>query len=994
MTDKIRNLTTAEINDIVREMRLGFEHTPVQENIIFIHTDKTRKKLEKIKIKESKIQELKKQILYHFYRSIISSGEAVGVNAAQCIGEPTTQLTLNSVTYETEIPVRDARGYMFNVQIGDFVNKYINECVGKKEYYDSTDTTYAELDKDSQYFEILAPSENGEMLWCRIEAVTKHPVVNKDGTNTMLKITTENERQVIVTKAKSLLKVIDGKLVGSLGSNAKIGDYIPINTMKYEHTPMHEFDLKNVFSPKEYLFMSEVEKALFYRNEHCWWKKHNDIDFVLPYSRSDGFLDMVDRNILHKKIKNGSMTSIHFKYGNVYMKHNSRTASQLPEIMPLDYNFGYLIGAYCAEGCVTKTQISIANIDNNYLEPIKQFCEKYNITYKIYKTENKIQKGWTTQDIRIYSKLLTELLVKLCNKISHTKKLSNIIVYSNDECKKGFLDAYIGGDGHINKTDKYITMYSTSKELLKQVQCILNTFEIYSFIRKPKKQISNNRGTTVFQQGYTLNVQNSQCKKLASLLDIKIHYKNVECVKKAGQEMNLIINKFNDNFMPSFNSKTQEYEMLNRKDLFDNAFKNIVFEKIKSIEEVPNTTDYAYDLTVEKTRNFITVDGICELDTFHSAGISAKNVTLGFPRALELFNAVKSPSNASTIMYFIKNNDSPEKLHQYIDHFIETKINDLLINWKVFEPENYKLEYWHKAWFDLNSDFKQLSSDEWVLALYFNIEKMYERNIKLTDISNKLKANYLDIRCIPSPLNLGRLDIIINCSEITISNSQSPSYQKLVEDNKIYKAQLFYMNKIASPVLRGFMCSGIPNITGLYRRRAKPNETFGEYPLKQHVKNRIGDKEEEWIAETDGSALSEIIWKNGIDSWRTMSNDMWEIANLLGIEAARQYIFLEFMNIAKAGGISINPVHFQVLVSKMTFTGSIRAIARFGVETNQYGPISRMTFEELMSNIVSVSTFSELDQLNGISSNIVLGTKINAGTGMVKTENIPLKIVT
>lgn len=124
-----------------------------------------------------------------------------------------------------------------------------------------------------------------------------------------------------------------------------------------------------------------------------------------------------------------------------------------------------------------------------------------------------------------------------------------------------------------------------------------------------------------------------------------------------------------------------------------------------------------------------------------------------------------------------------------------------------------------------------------------------------------------------------------------------------------------------------------------------------------------------------------------------MSNDLWELSNLFGIEAVRSYLFIEFMNIVTAGGVSINPVHIATLVGKMTYTGRIRAIARFGVETSQYDPIARATFEEVMSQLVTSAIFSEKDKLSGISSNIVLGTKINAGTGSVKIERIPVNVV-
>lgn len=88
-----RKLTNDEIDSIINNMRFSkVQNTPVQDNVLNIHKIKTKRKLEKIEIKPSKIIALKKAILDQFYKSLIACGEAVGVNAAQCIGEPTTQL--------------------------------------------------------------------------------------------------------------------------------------------------------------------------------------------------------------------------------------------------------------------------------------------------------------------------------------------------------------------------------------------------------------------------------------------------------------------------------------------------------------------------------------------------------------------------------------------------------------------------------------------------------------------------------------------------------------------------------------------------------------------------------------------------------------------------------------------------------------------------------------------------------------------------------------
>jgi len=377
------------------------------------------------------------------------------------------------------------------------------------------------------------------------------------------------------------------------------------------------------------------------------------------------------------------------------------------------------------------------------------------------------------------------------------------------------------------------------------------------------------------------------------------------------------------------------------------------------------------------------------LNTFHAAGISAKNVTLGFPRARELFNATKTPSNPTCTIYFTRDNNTPEELHKVADKFPEANIEKLLKSWAVYDPDNYKFEYWHIAWFKIYPAVENLTENDWCLRLEFNVEKLYDYDVTIRDITKRLKTIYADIVCIPSPLNVGIIDVIVNCTEIAISGARSLELQDIQDD---FQAKYFYMEKIVSPKIRGQTICGIPRITKLYRRKVKCNESFGDLPLKKEIAARL-TTDEEWVVDTDGTNLAEIFTWPGVDSCRTISNDMWEISNILGIEAAREYLFIEFMNIVSGGGVSINPVHIQTLVGKMTYTGRIRAIARFGVETAQYEPIARATFEEVMTHLTNSAVFSERDNLNGISSNIVLGTRICAGTGAIDLQNIPLKIV-
>jgi hypothetical protein len=171
------------------------------------------------------VEYLLETILLRYKQAIVHPGEMVGVIAGQSIGEPTTQLTLNSVVYETPIIVRNKSGEIQKIEIGDFVKQHIEKSK-KVDYMKDKDTTYAEID---EYFEVPCATEDGETVWRRIEAVTQHPVINEDGTDTMLKIVTQGNREVIATKAKSFLQLVDGKIIGVEGKELKVGDYLPVS---------------------------------------------------------------------------------------------------------------------------------------------------------------------------------------------------------------------------------------------------------------------------------------------------------------------------------------------------------------------------------------------------------------------------------------------------------------------------------------------------------------------------------------------------------------------------------------------------------------------------------------------------------------------------------------------------------------------------------------------------------------------------------------------
>ena len=913
-------------------------------------------------------------IVLSYKRAIVAPGEMVGMIAGQSIGEVSTQMTLNSVTFETPIIVRNKSGNIKKMKIGEFIENKIN-IAKKMEYYKDKDTTYAEVE---DYYEIPSCDDNGNILWKRIEAVTKHPVINKDGTNTMLKITTKEEREVIATKAKSFLKLINGKVTAVDGDTLKVGDYLPVSKKQIDFTENRTLELRDeLLPPTEYIYSSEVEKAKIVMKEHQWWSKHQGKTFTLPYARSDSFVAK-----FNDKLRNGCKTKTSLSPNCVYTKQTNMNNYNIPETIPLDYNFGYLLGAYAAEGCMTNTQISIANNDIEYFQPILELCSQWNISTKIYKNENKNNEGWTSQDLRIYNTLLCRIVEQLCGKLSHNKFVSDKIIFSNKECLLGFLDAYIGGDGSVKIKEKIITISSVSKDLLTDVQQILNVLNIYSYITKYKKPETNNRGSKNIRQCYNLFVTGSQLHDLSNMLNIRIKDKQENLQIILQHKYKYEIHR-NANIIPNeIDGKIVIQER-------NNDYKGVIFDRIKSIEEVSNTTNYAYDLTVEDTRNFNIYNGLAIRDTFHFAGVASKsNVTRGVPRIEEILSLSSEPKNPSLTIYLKEEDETQKDKAQSIMYMIEhTKLVEVVKSIEIcFDPddlntlisEDKDTIQQYRAFENMVASCAEvnLSNDEnekskWIIRMEMNPEVMLEKNITMDDINFTLNNCYENqINCVYSDYNADKLIFRIRMNEVIKNNSGKSGGAKtklpLDQSDQIYILKNFQDQLLQNVVLRG-----IKGINKVILRKIKDNVVEN---------NGIYKREDIWVLDTIGTNLLEILGIDYIDNTRTFSNDIVEIYETLGIEAARQAIYNELVDVIEFDGAYINYHNYSVLVDRMTYTSKMISIFRHGINNDNIGPIAKASFEETPEMFLKAARHAELDTLKGISANVMCGQEGFFGT--------------
>jgi DNA-directed RNA polymerase subunit A" len=151
----------------------------------------------------------------------------------------------------------------------------------------------------------------------------------------------------------------------------------------------------------------------------------------------------------------------------------------------------------------------------------------------------------------------------------------------------------------------------------------------------------------------------------------------------------------------------------------------------------------------------------------------------------------------------------------------------------------------------------------------------------------------------------------------------------------------------------------------------------------QKIANAVVRREgEEWLINTVGSNLVEILQMKEIDETRTITNDIHEAAMVLGIEAARNVIINEALKTLQEQGLDIDKRHIMLVGDIMTLLGTIQSIGRYGVAGAQTSILARAAFEETIKHLVRASLRNETDNFKGIFENVMVGQIIPSGTGM------------
>jgi DNA-directed RNA polymerase subunit A' len=143
-------------------------------------------------------------------------------------------------------------------------------------------------------------------------------------------------------------------------------------------------------------------------------------------------------------------------------------------------------------------------------------------------------------------------------------------------------------------------------------------------------------------------------------------------------------------------------------------------------------------------------------------------------------------------------------------------------------------------------------------------------------------------------------------------------------------------------------------------------------------------EEGEWIIRTDGSNLEGVINIDGVDPLRTTTNNIHEIAEILGIEAARNALINEAHAVLEEQGLDVDVRHVMLVSDIMTKTGEVQQIGRHGISGEKSSVLARAAFELTIQHLVAAALRGEVDPLKGVIENIIVGQSMPLGTGSVE----------
>ena len=134
----------------------------------------------------------------------------------------------------------------------------------------------------------------------------------------------------------------------------------------------------------------------------------------------------------------------------------------------------------------------------------------------------------------------------------------------------------------------------------------------------------------------------------------------------------------------------------------------------------------------------------------------------------------------------------------------------------------------------------------------------------------------------------------------------------------------------------------------------------------------------------EGLGYREILGIRGVDARRSTCNSTHEMADVLGIEAARQSIINELQLTMESHGMQVDLRHFSLLADLMCHQGQVLGITRHGMAKMRSSPLKLASFEVTLPALAEAGFFGVKQDMRGVTESIVSGGLTYVGSGVPK----------
>jgi DNA-directed RNA polymerase II subunit RPB1 len=352
-----------------------------------------------------------------------------------------------------------------------------------------------------------------------------------------------------------------------------------------------------------------------------------------------------------------------------------------------------------------------------------------------------------------------------------------------------------------------------------------------------------------------------------------------------------------------------------------------------------------------------------ELNKFHQAGagVVLLNGISGVQRFNELLVCSTKPKGQLTSIYF----NAPPSTIIEAKNLVKTDLQEITLEQLILgSPEyNYSETGFQEDWYELFEEF----FEEYLPQFFSFAEVQYRIKLRL-DAHALAKWGLTEITILEALADISNLITVCSPTDmleihIFVENEFSPRAW-------ISELHQYYITNLSHKTIAGIQ--GVEAI---------------------HFK-RDDDNSEQWVALAEGERITrgnsvktsvsryiQILSLDYIDQFLTLSNNMWDIVTVYGIEAVRELMIYEFLT-CSGDVYSKNSRHVELLVDIMLYAGKISAVSKNGVNPDTAQILLRASFEQVIPQLTSAAVHTEKDDISSISAGMMCGSICKVGTAM------------